>query len=101
MAAYLVVGGLPGVLYAGGIFLAAFVGAIAIVAGRAEEAFEPESEPTAAATRPPRRRRKKHIIAELEVELIFPDREEPAVFEVVRSGRPLPGGDVCVYLAQV
>ena len=35
------------------------------------------------------------------VELIFPDREEPAVFEVVRSGRPLPGGDVCVYLAQV
>ena len=35
------------------------------------------------------------------VELVFPDREEPAVFEVVRSGRPLPGGDVCVYLAQV
>ena len=35
------------------------------------------------------------------VELIFPDREEPAVFEVVRSGRTLPGGDVCVYLAQV
>jgi chromosome segregation ATPase len=35
------------------------------------------------------------------VELIFPDRDEPAVFEVVRSGRPLPGGDVCVYLAQV
>jgi chromosome segregation ATPase len=35
------------------------------------------------------------------VELIFPDREEPAVFEVVRSGRTLPDGDVCVYLAQV
>ncbi len=35
------------------------------------------------------------------VELIFPEREEPAVFEVVRSGRTLPGGDVCVYLAQV
>ena len=35
------------------------------------------------------------------VELVFPDREEPAVFEVVRSGRTLPGGDVCVYLAQV
>ena len=35
------------------------------------------------------------------VELIFPDREEPAVFEVVRSGRTAPGGDVCVYLAQV
>jgi vacuolar-type H+-ATPase subunit I/STV1 len=35
------------------------------------------------------------------VELVLPDREEPAVFEVVRSGRTLPGGDVCVYLAQV
>jgi hypothetical protein len=35
------------------------------------------------------------------VELIFPDREEPAIFEVVRSGRTRPGGDVCVYLAQV
>ena len=35
------------------------------------------------------------------VELIFPDRGEPALFEVVRSGRTLPGGDVCVYLAQV
>jgi hypothetical protein len=35
------------------------------------------------------------------VELVFPDRDEPAVFEVVRSGRTLPGGDVCVYLAQV
>jgi hypothetical protein len=35
------------------------------------------------------------------VELVLPDREEPILFEVVRSGRPLPGGDVCVYLAQV
>jgi fused signal recognition particle receptor len=35
------------------------------------------------------------------VELIFPDREEPALFEVVRSGRTLPAGDICVYLAQV
>ena len=35
------------------------------------------------------------------VELDLPDREEPARFEVVRSGRTLPGGDVCVYLAQV
>jgi hypothetical protein len=35
------------------------------------------------------------------VELALPDRDEPAVFEVVRSGRTLPGGDVCVYLAQV
>jgi len=68
-AAYVIVGGLPGLLYAGGIFLAAFVGAVAIVAGRAEEAYEPESEPAAAAPRPPLWRRKKHIIAELEVEL--------------------------------
>ena len=35
------------------------------------------------------------------VELILPDGEEPAVYEVVRCGRTLPGGDVCVYLAQV
>jgi hypothetical protein len=35
------------------------------------------------------------------VELDLPEREEPARFEVVRSGRTLPGGDVCVYLAQV
>jgi chromosome segregation ATPase len=35
------------------------------------------------------------------VELMLPDRDEPTLFEVVRSGRTLPGGDVCVYLAQV
>jgi hypothetical protein len=35
------------------------------------------------------------------VELSLPDRDEPMLFEVVRSGRTLPGGDVCVYLAQV
>jgi chromosome segregation ATPase len=35
------------------------------------------------------------------VELILSDQEQPALFEVVRSGRTLPGGDVCVYLAQV
>jgi hypothetical protein len=35
------------------------------------------------------------------VELVLPDREEPAIFEVVRRGRTLPDGDVCVYLAQV
>jgi hypothetical protein len=35
------------------------------------------------------------------VELDMPDRDEPVLFEVVRSGRTLPGGDVCVYLAQV
>jgi chromosome segregation ATPase len=35
------------------------------------------------------------------VELVLPDRDEPIVYEVARSGRTLPGGDVCVYLAQV
>jgi hypothetical protein len=35
------------------------------------------------------------------VELILPNGEEPILFEVVRSGRTLPDGDVCVYLAQV
>jgi len=35
------------------------------------------------------------------VELILPEQKEPTVFEVVRSGRALPDGDVCVYLAQV
>ena len=35
------------------------------------------------------------------VELVLPDQEEPTLFEVVRSGRTLPDGDVCVYLAQV
>ena len=67
VAAYVVVGGLPGVLYAAGICLAAFVGALAIRTGRTEavSGLEPET----AAARPPRWRRKKHIIAELEVEL--------------------------------
>ena len=65
MAAYLVVGGLPGVLYAAGICLAAFVGALAIHTGRTEAVSGPET----AAPRRPRWRRKKHIIAELEVEL--------------------------------
>jgi multidrug efflux pump subunit AcrA (membrane-fusion protein) len=35
------------------------------------------------------------------VELVLPDRDDPIVYEVARSGRTLPGGDVCVYLAQV
>src|SRR5262249_18295822 len=60
---YLVVGDLPGILYGAGIFLAAFVGAIAIVAG------ERRPEPETASARPLRWRRKSHIIAELEVEL--------------------------------
>ena len=66
-AAFLVVGRLPGILYAAGVCLAAFVGALAIHAGRTEAA--PEPEPEAAAPGRPRWRRKKHIIAELEVEL--------------------------------
>jgi flagellar motility protein MotE (MotC chaperone) len=61
-AAFVVVGGLPGMLYAAGIVLAAVVGALAIAAG--ERAPESESAP-----RQPRWRRKSHIIAELEVDL--------------------------------
>ena len=73
-AAYVIVGGLPGLLYAAGIGLAAFVGAVAIVAGGTEEASvvapltEQGLEP-AAASRPRRWRRKSHIIAELQAEL--------------------------------
>ena len=70
-AAYLKVGGLPGMLYAAGICLAAFLGAAAIRAGRANEetlVAEPALE-TEAAPRQPRWRRKKHIIAEPAVEL--------------------------------
>ena len=63
-AAFIVVGGLPGMLYAAGIVLAAVVGALAIAAGAGERAPEVESKP-----RQPRWRRKSHIIAELEVEL--------------------------------
>ena len=73
-AAFLIVRGVPGVLYAAGIFLAASVGAVAILAGRHGErpVAVPPSEATpepAAAPRPPRRRRKKHVIAELESRL--------------------------------
>jgi hypothetical protein len=70
-AAFLLVGGLPGVLYAAGICLAAFVGAVAIAAGRTVDApnpFPAELGP-AAAPRPARWRRKSRIIAELELEL--------------------------------
>jgi len=70
VAAYLEVGGLPGVLYAAGICMAAFLGALAIYAGRRHEtvAAEPtvELEPAA---KQPRWRRKKHIITELQLEL--------------------------------
>jgi chromosome segregation ATPase len=71
--AYLKVGGLPGVLYAAGICLAAFVGTVAIIAGRSEESSEESHEkaPTnaAAVPRSTRWRRKSHVIAELEQEL--------------------------------
>jgi chromosome segregation ATPase len=73
-AAYLIVGGLPGLLYAAGICLAASVGAVAIVAGRTEKASVVaaliENAPArSAAPRSSRWRRKSHIIAELQAEL--------------------------------
>jgi Skp family chaperone for outer membrane proteins len=67
-AAYLLVGGLPGVLYACGICLAAFFGAVAIVSARTTQTA-PALEPVVVAQRSPRWRRKSQIIAELEVEL--------------------------------
>lgn len=78
IAAFIVVGGLPGLLYAGGIALAAVVGAVAILAGKREEAPELVAPaelvaPTerAATPRPNRSpwRRKAKLIAELELEL--------------------------------
>lgn len=63
-AAYLLVGGLPGLLYAAGIVLAALVGAVAIIANRANLRPEP-----AAAARPPRWRRKSGMIGRLELQL--------------------------------
>jgi chromosome segregation ATPase len=70
-AAYLAVRGLPGMLYAAGICMAAFVGALAIYAGRdADVRTELQSEAEAVGNaRPPLWRRKKHVIAELEVAL--------------------------------
>ncbi|HEY3550377.1 MAG TPA: hypothetical protein VGK69_04930 [Gaiellaceae bacterium] len=68
-AAYVKVGGLPGVLYAAGICLAAILGALAIHAGRTEDATEPVEAAPAPAARPSLWRRKKHVIAELEADL--------------------------------
>jgi predicted RNase H-like nuclease (RuvC/YqgF family) len=73
-AAYLIVRGGPGLLYAAGICLFAVLGAVAIVAGRTEgasvaEPLATEETPQPAATKPPRWRRKSHIIAELRLEL--------------------------------
>jgi len=73
-AAFLIVRGLPGVLYAAGICLAAFVGAVAVIAGRgeatpdADDLTEMAAEP-AAAKLPARWRRKARLIAELQLEL--------------------------------
>ena len=69
-AAFVVVRGLPGVLYAAGICAAAFLGAVAIVSSRSEPVLEPAEDLELAPAAPqPRWRRKKHIIAELEIEL--------------------------------
>jgi flagellar motility protein MotE (MotC chaperone) len=73
-AAFVIVRGLPGLLYAAGICLAAFVGAVAVFAGRTEKAsvvaaLTEETPEPAAAPRKPRWRRKSHIIAELKLEL--------------------------------
>jgi hypothetical protein len=69
--AYLKVGGLPGVLYAAGILLAAVVGAVTIIAGRTiAETQKVDFAPAAVdAARLPLWRRKTHIIAGLEAEL--------------------------------
>ena len=70
-AAFLVVRGLPGVLYAAGICAAALLGAVAIRSSGREHVLEPaeDLESAPADPQPPRWRRKKHIIAELEIEL--------------------------------
>jgi hypothetical protein len=73
-AAYLIVRGGTGVLYAAGICLFAFLGAVAIVAGGNEKesvvaALTEEAPKPAPVQQAPRWRRKKHIIAELESEV--------------------------------
>jgi hypothetical protein len=35
------------------------------------------------------------------IELAVAEQDEPARFEVLRSSRTLPAGDICVYLAPV
>jgi hypothetical protein len=73
VAAYLLVGGLPGMLYAAGICLAGLFGAAAIVAGRTWEAPIAPSRPVDSArlvAAPPQRwHRKDGVIAELRVAL--------------------------------
>jgi hypothetical protein len=63
-AAYRLVGGLPGILYAAGLALAALFGVAAIAPRRPQGAAEPATN-----SRPARWRRKARIIAELELEL--------------------------------
>jgi predicted RNase H-like nuclease (RuvC/YqgF family) len=73
-AAYLAVRGLPGVLYAAGLCLAAVVGAVAIVGSRPEPkqaVIELTGGETAPAGRKvPRWTRKSRIIADLQLELV-------------------------------
>jgi uncharacterized coiled-coil protein SlyX len=68
-AAYLIVRGGTGLLYAAGICLFASVGVFAVPAGGAGDLPEPTAEIAPAAARPPRWRRKSHVIAELEANL--------------------------------
>jgi uncharacterized coiled-coil protein SlyX len=68
-AAYLIVGGLPGVLYAAGICAAAFFGAAAILSSRSTGAPAAGNVADVAAPRQPRWRRKSRLIAELRAEL--------------------------------
>ena len=69
VAAYLLVGGLPGMLYSAGICLAAVVGAVTIVRGRAAQAVDVLELPTTATVRAPRWGRKARLVAELQLEL--------------------------------
>ena len=74
-AAYLTVRGLPGVLYAAGLCLAAVVGAVAIVGSRPEPKqtvieLTGDGETAPARRKVPRWTRKSRIIAELELELV-------------------------------
>lgn len=76
VAAYLVVGGLPGLLYAGGILLAVLFGAAAIYAGGKKPDPDPLGvhEPVTG-PRPRFFGRKAHLIAALQVELASTTKE--------------------------
>jgi predicted RNase H-like nuclease (RuvC/YqgF family) len=74
-AAYLAVRGLPGVLYAAGLCLAAVVGAVAIVGSRPEPKqavieLTGDGETASAGRKVPRWTRKSRIIADLQLELV-------------------------------